>query len=84
MKSTLSDCEPNWLKEFASVEQFRSAAEARAFRNSFPLVGCSDGLGLCHIGRQSHTERLPHRNFRVVFVERDVDRRFQLRHGVRL
>ena len=57
-------------------------AEARVLRN--PLVGCSGRLRLYHTGRQWCTERPAHRGFRVVLVERDVDRRFQFRRGVRL
>ena len=59
-------------------------AEARVLRNSFPLVGCSGRLRLYHTARQWCTERPAHRGFRVVLLERDVDRRFQFRHGVRL
>src|SRR6267142_5674231 len=84
MKSTLSDCESNCLKESASVAQLWSAPEARALRNPFPLVGSSGRLRLYHAGRQWCTERPAHGGFRVVLVERDVDRRFQFRHSVRL
>jgi hypothetical protein len=39
MKSTLSDCESNRLKESASVAQLWSAPEARALRDPFPIGG---------------------------------------------
>ena len=41
------------------------------------LSYCLERLSLCHVGRQSRTQRPAHRDFRVVFVERDVDCRFR-------
>ena len=79
MKSSLSYCDSNWLKESASVAQFWNAA-ALALHNPFLLRWTAV---------VSHrpaivTERPAHRDFRAVFVERNVDRRFQFRRGVRL